>query len=192
MEQIAATYAIGITGTVAELIDRDDPNDPIARQFVPDLAELAEQPGEMADPTGDLLFSPIEGIVHRYPDRVLLKLLHICPVYCRFCFRRAVVGPNSPTHLSPEALSAAIGYIAGASRNLGSDSDRGRSADLIGAETRGDHGEAQSHRSCENPPHSYKGADCRSLEDHGANSLGFCFPPARRFTSPCMPIIPAN
>jgi len=38
-------------------------------------------------------------------------LLHICPVYCRFCFRRAVVGPNSPSHLSPDALAAAIGYI---------------------------------------------------------------------------------
>jgi lysine 2,3-aminomutase len=112
MERLAATYAIGITGTVAELIDRGDPDDPIARQFVPDLAELARQPGEMADPTGDLRFSPVEGIVHRYPDRVLLKLLHICPVYCRFCFRRTVVGPNSPTHLSPAALTAAIGYIA--------------------------------------------------------------------------------
>jgi lysine 2,3-aminomutase len=112
MERLAATYAIGITGAVAELIDRGDPQDPIARQFVPDLAELARQPGEMADPTGDLRFSPVEGIVHRYPDRVLLKLLHICPVYCRFCFRRAVVGPNSPTHLSPDALTAAIGYIA--------------------------------------------------------------------------------
>ncbi|MGO8847319.1 MAG: lysine-2,3-aminomutase-like protein [Methylocella sp.] len=111
IEQIAATYPIGITSAVAALIDPADPRDPIARQFVPDLAELAEQPDEMADPTGDLLFSPIDGIVHRYPDRVLLKLLHICPVYCRFCFRRAVVGPNSPSHLSPDALAAAIGYI---------------------------------------------------------------------------------
>ena len=112
VERIAATYAIGLTGEVAALIDGADPHDPIARQFVPDLAELTEQPWEMADPTGDLLFSPVEGIVHRYPDRVLLKLLHICPVYCRFCFRRAVVGPNSPAHLSPDALAAAIGYIA--------------------------------------------------------------------------------
>jgi lysine 2,3-aminomutase len=112
IERLAATYAIGITGAVAELIDRGDPHDPVARQFVPDLAELASQPGEMADPTGDLRFSPVEGIVHRYPDRVLLKLLHICPVYCRFCFRRAVVGPSSATHLSPDALNAATGYIA--------------------------------------------------------------------------------
>jgi lysine 2,3-aminomutase len=112
IERLAATYAIGITSTVAALIDRADPHDPIARQFVPDLAERAEQPDEMADPTGDLLFSPVDGIVHRYPDRVLLKLLHICPVYCRFCFRRTVVGPNSPTHLSSDSLAVAIGYIA--------------------------------------------------------------------------------
>ncbi len=113
VEKIGEAYAIGLTSTVVSLIDRADPKDPIARQFVPDLAELAERPGEMADPTGDRLFSPVEGVVHRYPDRALLKLLHICPVYCRFCFRRAVIGPNSPAHLSPEALAAAIGYISG-------------------------------------------------------------------------------
>lgn len=112
IERVAAAYAVGVTGAVAELIDRADPRDPIARQFVPDAAELDERPDEMADPTGDLAFSPVEGIVHRYPDRVLLKLLHICPVYCRFCFRRAVVGPNSPAYLAPEALAAAMGYIA--------------------------------------------------------------------------------
>lgn len=112
IERVAAVYAIGVTGAVAELIDPADPRDPIARQFVPDVAELDERPDEMADPTGDLAFSPVEGIVHRYPDRALLKLLHICPVYCRFCFRRAVVGPNSPVHLAPETLAAAMGYIA--------------------------------------------------------------------------------
>ncbi len=112
IEQVAAAYAIGVTGAVAELIDRADPRDPIARQFVPDVAELDQRPDEMADPTGDLAFSPVEGIVHRYPDRALLKLLHVCPVYCRFCFRRAVVGPNSPANLAPEALAVAMGYIA--------------------------------------------------------------------------------
>lgn len=112
IERVAAAYAIGVTGAVAKLMDRADPRDPIARQFVPDVAELGERPDEMADPTGDLAFSPVEGIVHRYPDRVLLKLLHVCPVYCRFCFRRAVVGPNSVAHLSPRALAAAMGYIA--------------------------------------------------------------------------------
>ena len=49
-----------------------------------------------------------EGIVHRYPDRVLLKLIHVCPVYCRFCFRREMVGPGGPQALTAEALDAAL------------------------------------------------------------------------------------
>lgn len=112
IELVAAAYAISVTSPIAALIDPADPRDPIARQFIPSAAELITQPDEQTDPTGDSLFSPVEGIVHRYPDRVLLKLLHICPVYCRFCFRRAVVGPHGPTHLSPQALAAATGYIA--------------------------------------------------------------------------------
>src|SRR5437868_3394898 len=71
-EAVAKKYAIAITPAMAGLIDRDDPNDPIAKQFVPDLAELSVTPEERADPIGDLTHSPVEGIVHRYPDRVLL------------------------------------------------------------------------------------------------------------------------
>ncbi len=112
IERVSKTYAVAVTDSNAILIDAADPRDPIARQFIPDLAELAVQPDEMADPIGDLAFSPVEGIIHRYPDRVLLKLLHICPVYCRFCFRRTVVGPKSPAYLAPKALAAAIAYIA--------------------------------------------------------------------------------
>ena len=55
---------------------------------------------------------PCRALVHRYPDRVLLKLTHVCPVYCRFCFRREVVGPGGPQALSDEALDAAVAYIA--------------------------------------------------------------------------------
>ena len=55
--------------------------------------------------------SPVEGIVHRYPDRVLLKLVHVCAVYCRFCFRREMVGPGQEQALSPAALDAALAYI---------------------------------------------------------------------------------
>ncbi len=112
LEAVAAKYAIGITPHVAELIDRDDPNDPIARQFVPDRAELVTAPEERADPIGDLSHSPVEGIVHRYPDRVLLKAVHVCPVYCRFCFRREMVGPQGLGTLTGPELDAAIGYIA--------------------------------------------------------------------------------
>src|SRR4029079_10501809 len=100
-----------ITPEIAGLIDRDDPNDPIARQFVPNIAELTTTPDERADPIGDYVHSPVEGIVHRYPDRVLLKLVNVCAVYCRFCFRREMVGPGKQM-LSPEKRDAALGYIA--------------------------------------------------------------------------------
>jgi lysine 2,3-aminomutase len=111
LEEVAARYAVAITPAMADLIDPDDPDDPIARQFVPSAAELEALPEEDADPIGDDRHSPVEGIVHRYPDRVLLKVAHVCPVYCRFCFRRERVGPARGQALSPEALSAALAYI---------------------------------------------------------------------------------
>jgi lysine 2,3-aminomutase len=114
LERVAARYAIAITPAMAALIDPQDPGDPIARQFVPDAAELQSRggPGERADPIGDDEFSPVEGIVHRYPDRVLLKLVHACPVYCRFCFRREMVGPRGRPVLSAPKRAAAYRYIS--------------------------------------------------------------------------------
>ena len=110
LERVAERYAVAITPAIAELIDPGDPADPIARQFVPDLAELVVSPEERADPIGDQRLSPVKGIVHRYPDRVLLKPLHACPVYCRFCFRREQVGPEGET-LTADELAAALDYI---------------------------------------------------------------------------------
>jgi lysine 2,3-aminomutase len=112
IEKVGAIYAIALTPTVARLIDPRDVQDPIARQFVPSAAELETQPDERQDPIGDEAFTPVDGIVHRYRDRVLLKLLHVCPVYCRFCFRRASVGPGSEIYLSEAALDRAFAYIA--------------------------------------------------------------------------------
>jgi lysine 2,3-aminomutase len=112
LEAVGARYAVAITPAMAALIDRSDPDDPIARQFVPDLRELDHTPDERVDPIGDGAHSPVEGIVHRYPDRVLLKAVHVCPVYCRFCFRREMVGPEGLGTLSGEALDTAIAYIA--------------------------------------------------------------------------------
>src|SRR5262249_14033086 len=106
---VAARYALALPAEVADLIDPADPHDPIARQFLPDAAELVRRPEEIADPIGDDAHSPIEGIVHRYPDRVLLKLLQVCAVYCRFCFRRETVGPGQA--LAPQKLAAALDYI---------------------------------------------------------------------------------
>lgn len=110
LEKVAARYAVAITPAIAELIDPADPDDPIARQFVPDARELEQQPQELSDPIGDNAHSPVEGIVHRYPDRVLLKLVSVCAVYCRFCFRREMVGPGREM-LSRNALAAALDYI---------------------------------------------------------------------------------
>ncbi|HEY8617730.1 lysine-2,3-aminomutase-like protein [Phenylobacterium sp.] len=113
LERVAAQYAVAITPAMAELVDAADPADPIARQFVPAEAELVHLPLEHGDPVGDHAHSPLEGIVHRYPDRLLLKVNHNCAVYCRFCFRREMVGPEGLRPLSPQALDAAFAYIAG-------------------------------------------------------------------------------
>jgi lysine 2,3-aminomutase len=110
IERVVAEFALAVTTEMAELIDPADPRDPIAAQFIPNLAELSADRDELADPIGDLSHSPLKGIVHRYPDRVLLKPVHVCPVYCRFCFRREVVGPGSDALTGPE-LTAAIDYI---------------------------------------------------------------------------------
>jgi lysine 2,3-aminomutase len=110
LEEVAARYAVAITPALADLIDPSDPHDPMARQFVPDVRELHMEPGESHDPIGDQAHSPVEGIVHRYPDRVLLKLVNACAVYCRFCFRREMVGPGRGG-LAPAALDQALAYV---------------------------------------------------------------------------------
>jgi lysine 2,3-aminomutase len=108
---VANRYAIAIPQDVARLIDETDPADPIARQFVPTIAELDHRLDEIDDPIGDEVRSPVRGIVHRYQDRVLLKVVGICPVYCRFCFRREMVGPRHESGLSEADLQTALDYI---------------------------------------------------------------------------------
>ena len=105
LEPVAARYAVAITEYIAKLIG--SAGDPVARQFIPSEAELVTTPEERADPIGDAAHSPIPGIVHRHQDRALFKLVAACPVYCRFCFRREMVGPEGETALSPQAFEAA-------------------------------------------------------------------------------------
>jgi len=113
LEKVATRYAVAVTADMAALIDASDPDDPIGRQFIPTAEELTTQPGENPDPIGDAAHSPVAGIVHRYPDRVLFKLVHVCAVYCRFCFRREMVGPGKATALSQTAYRQALDYIRG-------------------------------------------------------------------------------
>ncbi len=110
IDAVAARYAVRVTPEVASLIDRDDPNDPVARQYLPAREELRDAPGERADPIGDERWSPVKGVVHRYPDRALLMPINACAAYCRFCFRRETVGPGK-TMLNGAELAAALAYI---------------------------------------------------------------------------------
>jgi lysine 2,3-aminomutase len=112
LDEVAQRYAIAVTPAMAALMAGADEADPIRRQFIPDLAELATRPEESPDPIGDEAHSPVPGIVHRYPDRALVKMLHACPVYCRFCFRREMVGPGGEA-LAGEAFQRAMDYLAG-------------------------------------------------------------------------------
>jgi lysine 2,3-aminomutase len=108
---VARRYAISVTPAVAGLIDAADPADPIGLQYVPHGSELVTAPHEVEDPTADAPFTPVKGVVRRYPDRALLKPLLACPVYCRFCFRREVVGPDGGL-LTEAELEAAIAWLA--------------------------------------------------------------------------------
>ena len=111
LAQVAETFRIRLTPAMqAAIAAPGDPADPVAAQFVPRAAELITRPEELADPIGDGAHAPVPGLTHRYPDRVIVHITRTCEVYCRFCFRREVVGEEGTL---PEAdLSAALDYIA--------------------------------------------------------------------------------
>ena len=108
LERVAARYAVAVPATFAALVKYA--SDPIGLQVIPDAAELDTAPHERADPVGDDAFSPVAGVVHRYADRVLIKPLLVCPVYCRFCFRREHVGPGGGL-LTQAQIDAALDYV---------------------------------------------------------------------------------
>ena len=112
LEDLAGRYAVGVSLQAARTVEnRADPlSDPVGRQYLPSAEELVTAPEELADPTGDEIHSPVKGIVHRYPDRVLLKISNICAVYCRYCFRREMVGPEQEAFTDSD-LEAALDYI---------------------------------------------------------------------------------
>lgn len=110
LKRVADRFDVAITPDLVDLITPGDPQDPIARQFVPSKRELKVLSEERVDPIGDDPHTPVKGITHRYPDRLLLKPVHVCASYCRFCFRREKVGPGSES-LTREELARAIDYI---------------------------------------------------------------------------------
>lgn len=112
-KDIVQHYTLSVSEHVTEYLQQTSFNpeqSPIARQYIPDLREANITDDERSDPIGDDVHSPVKGIVHRYPDRVLLKITPICAVYCRYCFRREMTGP-SQENLSTDDLSNALDYI---------------------------------------------------------------------------------
>ena len=112
LDEVARRYAVAVTPHLLALTDPGAASDAIARQFLPSVEELVSLPGELRDPIGDGAHSPVAGIVHRHADRVLFKVVASCPVYCRFCFRREMIGPGKDNALSKDDFAAALSYIA--------------------------------------------------------------------------------
>ncbi|OHB25109.1 MAG: lysine 2,3-aminomutase [Desulfuromonadaceae bacterium GWB2_53_15] len=108
LKSVAATYPFRTSHQYAELIQQ--PGDAIWRQCMPDLHEL-EEDGQLPDPLSETSLSPVPGLIHRYPDRVVLLVSNRCPVYCRFCMRKRHVGAGN-TPPSRDALDKALRYIA--------------------------------------------------------------------------------
>jgi lysine 2,3-aminomutase len=102
---------MAITPHYMGLIDPLNPEQPIRRAMIPTVYELRKCPGEADDPLGEEHQSPVPGMVHRYPDRVLLLATDFCSAYCRYCTRSRVVGHGDLTP-STQRLQAAFDYIA--------------------------------------------------------------------------------
>jgi len=103
--------ALGITPYFFNLIDPMDENCPIRRQVIPRVEETHTATWEMSDPCGEDLHSPVTGLVHRYPDRVLFLVTDRCASYCRYCTRSRLVSNASGYDFHPE-YDKQIAYIA--------------------------------------------------------------------------------
>jgi lysine 2,3-aminomutase len=104
-------FEVGLTPYFASLCDPRDPADPLARQVLPDPAEALVRPFERADPLGEDPHRKAPGVVHKYPDRVLLLVTDHCAAYCRYCTRARWVATGSEP-MGSDALDAALAYIA--------------------------------------------------------------------------------
>lgn len=108
LQPVAAGFKLRMTAAMRQAVAA--PGDPVAAQFVPDVRELQTRPEELADPIGDDSYLAAPGLTHRYPDRAILHVTRSCEVYCRFCFRREVVGEEGPLPL--DDLEQAFAYVA--------------------------------------------------------------------------------
>ncbi|MBN1831753.1 MAG: KamA family radical SAM protein [Deltaproteobacteria bacterium] len=105
-------FPFAVTPYYASLLNRGDPNQPIRRAVVPVMAERVFSEGEAEDPLGEEHDSPVPGLVHRYPDRVLFLVADYCATYCRYCTRSRMVGHGVGTGPKRRRWQKAIDYIA--------------------------------------------------------------------------------
>jgi lysine 2,3-aminomutase len=112
VERHEGSLPLGITPYYASLMDREDPSDGLRRTHIPTGDEYLKSPGEADDPLGEDSHSPVPGLVHRYPDRVLFLTTGFCSTYCRYCTRsRMVGGAGGEYHFSTAQWERALGYI---------------------------------------------------------------------------------
>ena len=112
IEQHKGPLPVGVTPYYMSLVDPSDPRQALRRTVIPTLAEFDRAPGERDDPLGEDGHSPVPGLVHRYPDRVLLLVTNFCSVYCRYCTRARLVGASGERALRKADIDRAIEYIA--------------------------------------------------------------------------------
>ena len=110
IEKCLSTFRMAVTPYYLSLIDLDDPEDPIRKQAIPSAEELYFVPEESADSLHEDTDSPVRGLTHRYPDRVLFLLTDRCASYCRHCTRRRLVGQRDNS-MPREQIDACIDYI---------------------------------------------------------------------------------
>ncbi len=103
---------VGITPYYASLLDSKNPGQPLRRTVIPVTDEHYRSPGEADDPLGEDSDSPVPGLVHRYPDRVLLLVTGFCSVYCRYCTRARMVGSTGEKSVKKGDIERALDYIA--------------------------------------------------------------------------------
>jgi len=109
--KVLTKFRMAITPYYLSIIEQNNINDPVRKQAIPSIYETIIDPTDMMDPLHEDVDSPVPGLTHRYPDRVLLLTTHICSMYCRHCTRRRKVGDNEDSHFPKEQLEKGLEYI---------------------------------------------------------------------------------
>lgn len=109
-DRVDAQFSVRVTRSFAARMDISNPDDPLARQVMPDPAELLAHPGDVVDAVGDMAKSPVPWVVQKHPDRLILMVTKQCHLYCRYCFRRTHA-PGEQLSPTPTELARAVDFV---------------------------------------------------------------------------------